>query len=61
MVSGRPSLAAEQRIAADPTVLITLKAPESFKNALIATAKERGMTMSAYAREVLARDMQGKG
>ena len=52
---GRPPM------STDKTVTIGLKVPSGMRAALTAKAKEHGMTMSAYAREVLANDLMAVG
>lgn len=48
---GRPPM------SADKTVTVGVKMPSGMKAALTSKAKQRGMSMSAYAREVLANDL----
>lgn len=48
---GRPPM------SADKTVTVGVKMPSGMKAALASKAKQRGMSMSAYAREVLANDL----
>lgn len=48
-VNGRPSLSASEE-----TVVLNVKVPVGMKAALAAAAKRNGMTLSAYARSLLA-------
>ena len=51
VVMGRPPLSAEK------TTTVTVKIPVGMKATLTKKAEERGTTMSAYVRSVLANDI----
>lgn len=55
VVMGRPPLSSGE------TVTLGIKVPSGMRAALASKAKQKGVTMSAYARDVLARDLMGVG
>ncbi len=53
MPLGRPTLAEQRAIAADRTVTLAVRMPESLKKAVEAKAAEKGLSMGALTRLAL--------